>query len=759
MKLFTAAASLLIFSSSLLTAQRHTEFSQQNAADILHTLCVTIGPRPMGSPADQSALRFALGKFKEYGCDTAYIMPMTYTSRDNTSSGIAVGIKRGAAGRIIIIGGHIDSAGPEIPGADDDGSGAATVMELCRVLARRSNQSTLVFCCYSGEEQGLEGSKYFVDHFDDIDSVAMAIQIDMANGLGIIDLDPDSYNINAPKWLVKAVVEEFHNLGYEHLRYPTHFFAFNYSTPHGSGSDHESFLQRGIPAFDLSTDVSKPIHTPRDNWENYDPRGLQRSGDVALKLVERFDNGVPSGKPERYWLYLLGSTPIFLPMWGLWIIYSVAFMVMIAAFVALMMRRPAPVETRIRWSWPKTLLLSFILVCCAWFSSDLAGLLKGIRHPWFIDIPSYYVQAALGFLIGIGFIAHLTARLRITRDPLPLFRHAAILLSLMFGLFCLMNIKLGLYPAAGILLLSIAVLNRIPGIHYALIIAAPMMMLRLIFSEWGEMLLRSFAVAMPADSVVQSIMINGTFAGLLTLVVLPYILGAAAVMRDSPGSNALMKVFRSRSWLLSTVIAFAAYTGFLLARPSYDQYWYRDLHVRQSYDLKTNKFVNPIRSGEYLSGLRIQAENLDTTISGHTCFVSIPPRGKYDTTWLHVDREEHRTTIGDSTRIFIRLTLTAPFRPYTVNLSYNGGQHDPLFFTSGDWIFRSATHERKELSWYSFPEMPLVVPISFMVVGNDSVKETISVVYDSLAYPMAFQREQTYIIPRTEFFTDYVYRR
>ena len=43
--------------------------------------------------------------------------------------------------------------------------GAATVMEAARVLCQRQRQSTLVFCCFGGEEAGIEGSKYFVDHF------------------------------------------------------------------------------------------------------------------------------------------------------------------------------------------------------------------------------------------------------------------------------------------------------------------------------------------------------------------------------------------------------------------------------------------------------------------------------------------------------------------------------------------------------------------------------------------------------------------
>src|SRR5713226_8537420 len=178
---------LFVLTPSLILSQ--TEFSQEKANDLLKVLSIEIGPRPMGSPAEQKALQFAVRKFKESGCDTSYIVPFDRSSRANTTSGIAVGVKRGATKRIIIVGGHIDSAGPEVPGADDDGSGSAVVMELARVFGKRSMQSTLVFTCFGGEEQGLEGSRYFANHFENIDSVALMLQIDMANGLEIIDVD------------------------------------------------------------------------------------------------------------------------------------------------------------------------------------------------------------------------------------------------------------------------------------------------------------------------------------------------------------------------------------------------------------------------------------------------------------------------------------------------------------------------------------------------------------------------------------------
>lgn len=72
----------------------------------------------------------------------------------------------GADDRVILIGAHLDSLNLSVdaktgraPGANDDASGVAAVMELVRILSTRKWQHTLIFVAFSGEEQGLLGSR------------------------------------------------------------------------------------------------------------------------------------------------------------------------------------------------------------------------------------------------------------------------------------------------------------------------------------------------------------------------------------------------------------------------------------------------------------------------------------------------------------------------------------------------------------------------------------------------------------------------
>lgn len=70
-----------------------------------------------------------------------------------------------ATGRMFLVSGHYDSRAGDVldstsdaPGADDDGSGTAVVLELARVMSRIEFESTVVFATFAGEEQGLLGS-------------------------------------------------------------------------------------------------------------------------------------------------------------------------------------------------------------------------------------------------------------------------------------------------------------------------------------------------------------------------------------------------------------------------------------------------------------------------------------------------------------------------------------------------------------------------------------------------------------------------
>ena len=78
----------------------------------------------------------------------------------------------GHPNRLIVIGGHYDSRTTDgkdgvspAPGANDSGSQTALVLEAARIMAGHAFDATVVFADWSGEEQGLFGSSFFVQHY------------------------------------------------------------------------------------------------------------------------------------------------------------------------------------------------------------------------------------------------------------------------------------------------------------------------------------------------------------------------------------------------------------------------------------------------------------------------------------------------------------------------------------------------------------------------------------------------------------------
>ncbi len=746
---------LLIFLTfSFLTAQ--TDFSQENAHQLLKHLSVDISPRTMGSPAERWALSFAVEKFREYGCDTTYIMKIDRFSRGNTNSGIAVGIKRGTTKRIIVIGGHIDSAEPEIQGANDDGSGSAVVMDAARVFGKRQTQSTMIFCCFGGEEQGLIGSTHFARNFTDIDSVVLMLQVDMADGSGILDFDPDAHqSLSAPKWLVTAAVEEFHNLGYKNLRYPTHFFSLNYSQKSGPGSDHEPFLQKGVPAIAFISDVGYPIHTSRDNFENFNLTGLKRSGDLIVKLVERFDGGIPSRELENYWLIMIWSIPIFIPPWGLWTFLIVAVMLTIIAFIAVRRRREPPNSIqRIRWSGIKMFLFTIIIITFGWFSSDVIGFIRGVRHPWLSVINLYFLFSIIASLIGGWIALRFSLKIKLSACPYVFYKRAVIILIIFLILLGLASLKLTVEPAMALLLISAAILIRNPILRLALVLAAPLWMLELVFSEWSSILFHEIA-KLDTTEMPKWFLFNGGIIFALSLYILPFLFAFTAVVKDSQTIKVwISKIRRARILVILTLVLILL-AVYMITQPVCDNFWQRDVHIDQEYDMNKHTMNVNISSSEYLDGIIFNRNGRDTSIASRITKFNFEPKSGFDTNWVNVFRKEKKQKFGDTTHYDIELTLSTKFRPYTVSISYSIDGKEMNAFDTPHQFRTDKTGKR--IDWYSFPDSILIIPVKFSFIGNDSVKEKIEIVFDKLAYPIEVKGEMLYVVPRTKVVHEYSY--
>ena len=755
MKRLPIVATLMLLAGFSALAGGKEPFSGDSAYAALKTLISECGPRPMGSPAEQRAMALAVDGFRRYGCQEAFVMPMRSASRVNTTSGVAVGVLKGKTDRIIVIGAHIDTSDPEVPGANDDGSGVACVIELARVLGMRNLQSTIVFCCFGGEETGLRGSTFFVDHFDRIDSVALMVQIDMADGRGDLFLDPDGGGqVSSPRWLVEGALEAYRESGHSGLIYPTHGMALVSSQRDGALSDHGPFLGKGIPAIDFTSDTDYPLHGSFDNLETFTPSGLQRTGDIVLRLVEKFDGGVPSRDVDQYWLVLVGTMPFFFSHLALRVFAVLSMLFAVVALVVLWKRRPIiPKEQRVRWSGAKILLFTFLIQLCAWYSGDIVGVIRGLRFPWVNNVGGFTLLGMLFGLAGLWLVTRLAARLRLSADPFPFAVRSFALLSVGLAAFSFANAELGLYPASAVLCLSLAMLIRIRWLRVVLFLCSPWLMIRLMANDLSSLFERAIVMGLPGGFLNRVLPALGLVL-LWTFLMLPFAYAYAALYRDMGGDLFLLRRVRSVRFLAGVGLAALACIVYLATRPVYDDWWPSTVYLEQRSTADSSQIR--VWSPDALNGLLLQMDGKDTLLTGRGDEFR-PPPGRYPpVAWASIVQKGEEVRPGpasESTLVFQRwVEVHTTRRPLDVRIRYTGHKSitvESPWCCNADGEPETQTGDKAILSWYSYPDTSLRVPVRLTVERGHDVTESVEVRFDSLASPMRWSRSHTSFVTRT----------
>ncbi|MCC6175084.1 MAG: M20/M25/M40 family metallo-hydrolase [Chloroflexi bacterium] len=207
------------------------------------------------------------------GAVTAHLSVDASTDSATAANVVAT---RGDGSRTIVIGGHFDSVSAG-PGANDNGSGTAVLLELARVLAVRGSPFTIQIVAFDAEEIGLRGSAHMVAHLSDDErrAIRAMINLDMV-GVG------DSARAGGSDELVAAAMDVGTALG-ERVR-PL--------GGEGTGSsDHASFQAAGIPALFIYRSSDPNYHSANDRAEYVDPAHLKFAGDLALGVIERLEQG------------------------------------------------------------------------------------------------------------------------------------------------------------------------------------------------------------------------------------------------------------------------------------------------------------------------------------------------------------------------------------------------------------------------------------------------------------------------------------
>jgi hypothetical protein len=261
-----------------------TEFSAERAVE--HIKVIAQEPRLIGSPGFDNARDYVMGELTALGLtpeiqNTTVTVPTELLAQLGAPPSLPPEDVENVIARIegtetkdaILLVAHLDSRNG--PGASDDGSGVAVLLETSRALHAGPPLRHSVILLFTGpEETGLHGAVAFITEHPWIEDVKLVINFDAGGLTGPAELTSTSPDKG---WLIREAAKAD--------------LALYGTSASGEGtSDFNAFKFSGFSgyAFDYSWD--RRIHSPLDTVENLNPASIQHQGYHALSLARHFGN-------------------------------------------------------------------------------------------------------------------------------------------------------------------------------------------------------------------------------------------------------------------------------------------------------------------------------------------------------------------------------------------------------------------------------------------------------------------------------------
>ncbi|MGL4912161.1 MAG: M28 family metallopeptidase, partial [Romboutsia sp.] len=186
--------------------------------------------------------------------------------------------------KTIVLGAHFDSVSS--PGASDNASGTAVIVEVARLLSskeiRKNLNYNIEFVAFGGEELGLLGSKEYVEQLKEdgrVENIEAMINLDMV-GVG------DYINVFNLK---NDLSSGFSALAAKHIKDGKGVYGGSYTNM--SSSDHAPFEEAGIKASLVQTAPDPRYHTENDTMEHIDSNNLYNVANVVARMIIDMQDG------------------------------------------------------------------------------------------------------------------------------------------------------------------------------------------------------------------------------------------------------------------------------------------------------------------------------------------------------------------------------------------------------------------------------------------------------------------------------------
>ncbi len=240
----------------------------------VRVLAGRIGPRPAGSPAYRRAVRYVIDELAGYGYGTRRSV---FTVSPTVKSSNVIGRWPGGGPHSVLIGAHLDTVRGS-PGANDNGSGVGTMLELARYFAGRPEAPSVRFVAFGAEEfqpNGKHhiGSAAYVRRMDSAERSELEVMVS-ADMIGKARPFIVGWMGIGPRAGVRAVVSAARRVNVA---------AHREQLP--DWSDNGPFERAGMPAAFLWTGFEPNHHEPTDRVGNVARRALRRAGRLLVELI------------------------------------------------------------------------------------------------------------------------------------------------------------------------------------------------------------------------------------------------------------------------------------------------------------------------------------------------------------------------------------------------------------------------------------------------------------------------------------------
>lgn len=275
--------------------------------DVIYLAADDLGGRAIGTEGEQKAAEYLAKEFEKLGLQPkgteGFFQAFTVSKPSNPHEEAVIGTDgAGITGRnligfldkkadkTIVIGAHFDHLGMGGQGslhrgdsaihngADDNASGTAALLALAKILKYEEMKNNVLFIAFSGEENGLWGSNYFVKNPTiELSTVNYMINMDMVGRLN----EEKSLAINGVG-TSPSFVPVFDQINTDSLKLVT--------SESGVGpSDHTSFYLQDLPVLHFFTGQHEDYHKPGDDSEKINYEGLVKVVRYISRLVTSLD--------------------------------------------------------------------------------------------------------------------------------------------------------------------------------------------------------------------------------------------------------------------------------------------------------------------------------------------------------------------------------------------------------------------------------------------------------------------------------------